>query len=149
MIKTFRGLLADGGQDRIRLSTIKGKVGYKIINFRILSYSPGDANSEHIVKIYSEKQDTLVTGSAKIDFSDPTLMAAAYNKDSASDSSGAYYTPTVIFDNVIVNQDMYVTHTDNVGAVACNYYFELEVTELSDQGAEYTTLKDIRTERQR
>jgi len=33
VVKTFRGLLADGGQDRIRLSTIKGKVGYKIAKF--------------------------------------------------------------------------------------------------------------------
>jgi len=145
MIKTFRALLADGGQDRIRLSTIKGKVGYKIIKFRILSYSPGDANSEHIVKVYNQEQATVPTSSAKIDFTDTELLAVAYNKDSASDSSGAYYTPTVIFDNQIFNQDIYVTHTDNVGAVACNYYLELEVIPLDDKGAEYTTVKDLRT----
>ena len=52
MIKTFRGLLAHGGQDRIRLSTIKGKVGYRIKKFQLM---PQDANedTEHVMKIYS------------------------------------------------------------------------------------------------
>ena len=30
MIKTFRGILADGDQNKIRLTTKKGKIGYKI-----------------------------------------------------------------------------------------------------------------------
>jgi len=144
VVKAFRGLLADGGQDRISLSTIKGKIGYMIVKFRILSYSPGDANSEHIVKVYSQEQATVPTSSGKVDFTDTELLAVAYNKDSASDSSGAYYTPTVIFDDKIFNQDIYVTHTDNAGAVACNYYFELEVIPLDEKGAEYITIKDLR-----
>jgi len=48
MIKTFRGLLADGGQDRIRLSTIKGKVGYKIAKFEGFPNTPGVTDYESI-----------------------------------------------------------------------------------------------------
>ena len=33
MIKTFKGTIADDGQDKIRLSTKKGKIGYRIIHF--------------------------------------------------------------------------------------------------------------------
>jgi len=51
----------------------------------------------------------------------------------------------VIFDSEIFNQDIYLTHTDTGGAVACNYYIELEVIPLDDAGAEYATVKDLRT----
>ena len=51
MIKTYRGNLADGGQDRIRLKTLKGEIGYKIIKFQAF---PIDCNEdmETSVKIY-------------------------------------------------------------------------------------------------
>ena len=51
MIKSYKGSLPDGGQDRIRLATIKGKVGYRIVKFQIIAEEPfGGANSEHLVK---------------------------------------------------------------------------------------------------
>ena len=44
MIKSYKGLLADGGQDTIPLHTNDGKTGYKVIKFEIFPGSPG---SEH------------------------------------------------------------------------------------------------------
>ena len=42
------------------------------------------------------------------------------------------------------NQDIYVTHTDVLGAGACNYYIELEQFKLDLSENTVATLKDIR-----
>jgi len=140
VVKTFRGLLADGGQDRIRLSTIKGKVGYRITKFQLLFDNPGTQSVEHIVKIYKDEQSSV---DGVINFTDITLIAAAF----LSGSTSATYPEdlTVIFDSEIFNQDIYITQSDVAGSEACNYYVELEVIPLDDAGAEYTTLKDMRS----
>jgi len=138
MIKTFRGLLADDGQDRIRLQTIKGKVGYRIVKLKIVTDAPATANSENVIKIYKEEQSAIT---ATIDMTDSSLLGVAiYNE-----ATGIYGVHTIFFDNEIFNQDIYVTNKD-AGATAssCNYYIELEVIPLDDAGAEYTTLKDMR-----
>ena len=53
----------------------------------------------------------------------------------------------VVFDREIFNQDIYVTHTDTISSSSkpINYYIELEVIPLDDAGAEFTTLKDMRS----
>jgi len=66
-----------------------------------------------------------------------------------AEGSGADQGPLaahVIFDNQIFNQDIYITHTDTTGSRNINYYIELEVIPLDDAGAEYTTVKDLRTQ---
>jgi hypothetical protein len=141
VVKTFRGLLADGGQDRIRLSTIKGKVGYRIIKLQLMAENPGTTDYEHVVKIYKSEQSSI-TGD--VNFTDSDVMAAGYLE--GNNSSNYIGEPqTIIFDNEMFNQDIYVSHFDAKGALACNYYLELEVIPLDDAGAEYTTLKDMRT----
>jgi len=144
MIKTFRGLLADGGQDHIRLQTIKGKVGYRIVKFQIMNQQFGHATYEieSTIKLYKEEQSTI---DAFVNFTDSALLAAAQLSVSGSPGTGG--TPAVIiFDNEIFNQDIYVTHENqHADASACNYYLELEVIPLDDAGAEYTTLKDLRS----
>jgi len=142
MIKTFRGLLADGAQDRIRLSTIKGKVGYRIVKFQVLTGSPADTAPESIVQIWKTEQTTVT---AKINFTDSDLLAAAfYNQDA---TAANIVSQVIIFDTEIFNQDIYIAHIDdNTGsATNCNYYLELEVIPLDDAGAEFTTLKDLRS----
>ena len=141
VVKTFRALLADGGQDRIRLQTIKGKVGYRITKFQLMSRRAGDWKQESQVKIYKTSQATI---DEIVDFTDSDLLAAAYleNNDSANYIGVPFM---VIFDNEIFNQDIFITHDDAGGdARPVNYYFELEVIPLDDAGAEYTTLKDMR-----
>jgi len=141
VVKTFRGLLADGGQDRIRLSTIKGKVGYRISKFQVVSYEPMSISSKCVVKIYTSEQ-TLPT-TATINFTDSDLLgmgifSTSVNADTYPEDM------TIIFDYSIFNQDIYITHQNKTGSGSCNYYLELEVIPLDDAGAEYTTLKDMR-----
>ena len=140
VVKTFRGMLADGGQDRIRLQTIKGKVGYKIVKFQIIGQEPGEVNMEHTVKIYKDKQTTI---NNTTNFTDNALLAVAYIQDDIITAYPASIGP-IIFDSEVFNQDIYVTNEDTVGSEPCNYYIELEVVPLDDAGAEYTTLKDMR-----
>ena len=140
MIKTFRGLLADGGQDRIRLQTIKGKVGYKIIKFQVITEAVSTASVEHVLKIYKSLQASI-TGT--VNFTDSDLLGVAIAL-SGADAANNPISTTIVFDNEIFNQDIYITHTDIEVGKSCNYYIELEVIPLDDAGAEYTTLKDMR-----
>ena len=139
VVKTYRGLLADGGQDRIKLSTIKGKVGYRIIKFKPMPKAPGTIQEESILKIYKNKQSTI---DGVIDFTDSDLLASVYLRTSSSASEN--HIIFVVFDREIVNQDIYITHSEVNTSEPCNYYLELEVIPLDDAGAEYTTLKDMR-----
>jgi len=140
MIKTFRGMLADNGQDRIRLSTIKGKVGYRIVKFQVVGHDPQAKSSESVLKIYKTEQ---TTPDGLIDFTDSDLLGMGIFKNYL----GVDYQiiSTILFDTEMFNQDIYITHTDEAGTTQpCNYYLELEVIPLDDAGAEYTTLKDMR-----
>jgi len=141
VVKTFRGLLADGGQDRIRLQTIKGKVGYRIVKFEIIDAAPGTLNTENVVKIYKESQTTI---DGLVNFTESGLLGVAFWVFSSSNPQ--YSTPyVVIFDSEIFNQDIYISHKEvSANANKVNYYLELEVIPLDDAGAEYTTLKDMR-----
>jgi len=140
VVKTFRGLLAAGGQDRIRLQTIKGKVGYRIIKLQILHDEPGEQHAEHTVKIYKTEQSTI---NNNVNFTDSNLLGVAYYQD----HNEQHYISSldIIFDREIFNQDIFITLADTEGSQPCNYYLELEVIPLDDAGAEYTTLKDMRS----
>ena len=141
MIKTFRGLLADGEHERIRLSTKKGKIGYKILKFQTMTADPyaGDA-AEHTMKLYKIKQTTV---DGHVDFSDGNLLATAIINNYTNGYSDPSI-PVIIFDQEVFNQDVYVTHVDTQGANECNYYLELEAFTLSDNAAAVSTLRDIR-----
>jgi len=144
MIKTFRGILADGGQDRIRLSTIKGKVGYRIAKFRLFPNQPGQQTVENTLMIWNTEQASVSLTAAVVDFTDSNLLGVGTFHETHADN--LVTTDIVVFDREIFNQDIYITHTDTSGgAIPCNYYLELEVIPLDDAGAEYTTLKDLRS----
>jgi hypothetical protein len=145
MIKSFRGLIADGGQDRIRLSTIQGKVGYKITRFEVFPARPGHgADTESTVLIWKVKQTSVSTTTHTVDFTNANLLGAAYLNEATGATQPA--SPIVtIFDLETFNQDIYVTHTEGANSESINYYIELEVMALSNEGAEYTTIKDIRS----
>ena len=146
VVKSYRGRLLDGGQDRIRLSTIRGKVGYQIVKFQIMPEAPGSVDYESGVSIWKKSQSSISTATLDFNFGDSDLLAAAYIIVAAGPTQGNN-SETTIFDNEIVNQDIYITHTNVEGSGAAgnmNYYIELEVIPLDDAGAEYTTLKDFR-----
>jgi len=140
VVKTFRGLLADGGQERIRLQTIKGKVGYRIAKFQVVAAAPGASNYESVSQIWKKEQATAV---ATIDFTDSDLLGIGLW---SSEANTKPYPDDmiVIFDREIFNQDIYITQ-QCLQSGSVNYYLELEVIPLDDAGAEYTTLKDMRS----
>ena len=142
VVKTFRGLLADGEQDLIRLQTIKGKVGYKINKFQVLPYLPATTDQESVCMIWKTKQTSIPVSAPTIDFTDTDLLAAAYYGHRVEDANEA---SIIIFDNELFNQNIYITHTEGTGTKALNYYLELEVLTLSDDEAQAAILKSIRT----
>ena len=139
-IKSFRGKIADGIIDTVSLHTNDGSVGYRITKLTIMPENPGTTDFEHTIKIYKIPQ---TTATADMDYSDNTLLAAAYTE--GNNSSNYIGQPLVtFFDNEIFNQDLYVTHVDAKGALECNYYFELEQIRLDLNENTVATLKDIR-----
>jgi len=138
VVKTYRGRLAHGAQNQIRLQTIKGKVGYQIKAFRLFPPT-GDSNIEATTKIYKNEQSTIDN---TVDFTDSDLLAAAMFTDTTSANYPAEF--YVIFDNETFNQNIFITNSDPTMTAIVNYYIELEVIPLDDAGAEYTTLKNMR-----
>jgi len=147
MIKTFRGLMADGVQDTIVLHTNDGSMGYRIVKFQIISNEPFAKSGEHVAKIYKVTQ-TAGGGpgvTATIDFSDNTLLGTAVIRHSASEIYAQ--AETVIFDREIFNQDIYVTHSDiNTDNTSLNYYIELEQVTLDLGENTVATLKNVKNE---
>ena len=141
VVKTFRGQLADGGQDQIRLQTIKGKVGYRIVKLAVIGQSPSSVTHASTVKIYQKEQTSV---DAVINFTDPELLGVGLWTNS---SAPANYPEdmTIIFDTEVFNQDIFITHDEANSNKPCNYYLELEVISLSDMQAEYSTIKDLRS----
>jgi len=140
-IKSFRGLLANAGQERLSLHTNDGRIGYRIVKFQVMTKEPGNTSQDLVVKIYKIEQSSVPSSSATIDFSDNTLIGAGWFSQATADFS---HYQTVVFDNEIFNQDIYVTNTDNDGSDACNYYIELEQIKLNLDESTVATLKNIR-----
>jgi len=143
MIKTFRGLIGDGEQDTIVLHTNDGSMGYRIVKFDIFPHRPGGTSHvESVVQIFKVSQDTIAAANSIVDFSDNTLVAAAYLTDDVNNASGPLQ--IVMFEQERFNQDIYVTHTDEAGTAKVNYYIELEQIRLDLSESTVATLKDIR-----
>lgn len=137
-IKTFRGKLEHAEIQTIPLHTNNGSIGYKIVKFQVMAQDANE-NLENTVKIYSIPQ---TTASIAVDFSDQTLLAAAMIW---SNQSQVYvHENSVVFDNMIFNQDIFVTNFDTAAAGPINYYIELEQMTLDLNDNTVATLKDIR-----
>jgi len=144
MIKSYRALIANEEIHTIPLHTNDGKIGYRIVKFRLMPNDPGSANTEHIVKIFTTLQTTATT---QINFSDNTLLGAGHVNN---DLQTSYYPidAEVIFDNVTFNQDIYITSKDTKTNTGVNYYIELEQVKLALDENTVATLKDIRNIKQ-
>jgi len=139
MIKTFRGLLLDTEVDRIRLSTKKGKIGYKIINFQVIQQKPGQEDTESTVTVYK----IPFTPANAIDLSDGNVLAVAFYGGPQIASAYPIQTPPIIFEHEVFNQDIFIGSND-LQSKAMNYYLELETINLTDNAAAVSTLRDIR-----
>jgi len=141
MIKSFRRKIVDGGQDTIVLHTNDGATGYRIVKLQIMSAEPyGGGSAEHLVQVWTVEQTTVT---ADVDFSDQTLLASAIVNNATTGYQDASI-PVIVFDNVIFNQDIFVTHNDNNSNQPCNYHIELEQISLDLNEATVATLQSIR-----
>ena len=143
MIKTYRGTLADEGQDQIRLKTNKGDIGYRITKFQVISTTPGAASVEAVVKVYKRKQSTS-TIDGTINFTDGDLIAVAYYTDQANHAYLETVIGPIIFDQEIFNQDIYVTSVDVDSSTSMNYYLELEQVSLNENQTTMATLQSLK-----
>jgi hypothetical protein len=140
IIKTFRGLVADNTQDTIVLHTNDGSMGYRIVKFEIY---PKDWEKDEMYNcaVYKVSQTAITT---EVDFSNQTLLAAAYIETVAFATSRAGQNgAAVLFDNEIFNQDIFVT-MKSINGEPINYYIELEQVKLDLSENTVATLKDIR-----
>jgi hypothetical protein len=139
-IKSFRGQLADGAQQTIRLSTKNGMTGYRIKKFTCIATTPGvGGGHESVVKLYKVPQDTV---NGTVDFRDATLLGVSYYTDQAAPTYNAQQ--MIIFDNDLFNQDIYITNADVDSTEPINYYIELEQVPLNQNAQSVATLRDIR-----
>ena len=138
-IKSFRGKLADGATEIIRLGTNQGMIGYRVVKFQCMPVSPGTANTESVCQLYSEEPAAAI---ATVNFDNPLLLGVNYSRDGTT--TERVVSQVVIFDHVKVNQDMYITHVEASGSESVNFYIELEQFKLSLDEATVATLKDMR-----
>ena len=139
---SFRGKIDEGLVEKIKLSTLNGKTGYRITKFQTMITTPGvGGDYEAVTKIYSTKQSS---GGTTVDFTEGDLLAVDYT--SGKDSPNYGIDPSIIiFDNEIFNQDIFLTSSINGSAgLEMNYYLELEQVKLDLNQNTVATLKDIR-----
>jgi hypothetical protein len=139
VVKTYKGSILNDEQIRLRLSTIRGKVGYRIQKFQVIFANPQGSSSEAVVQVWKTSQSTFPS---LINFGNSDTLAASFASCSTAGDSNPEDI-TIVFDREIFNQDIYITNNCSSGSTM-NYYIELEVIPLDDGGAEYTTLKDMR-----
>lgn len=139
-IKTFRGKLVSDDIETISLHTNTGITGYRITKFMLMPVNPASDNMEMTVQIFSIPQ---TSASVSIDFDDNTLLGAGYVENHAGEDNGVR--STIFFDQIKVNQDIYVTAKDgDASSDGVNYYIEMETSKLSLDENTVATLKDIR-----
>ena len=142
-IKTYKGMIPMGTQEKIHLSTADGLIGYRIKKFQIESKVPGTGNFELVGKIYLTDQ----TGSIgpTIDFSDTNLIAAQFNSGS-NGWGGNLPDSAIIIDSETINQDIFVTVACAAGTTdPVNFYVELEQFKLDLNASTFVTIKNIRS----
>jgi hypothetical protein len=140
MIKTYRGNLAHLGQDKLNLRTNRGDIGYKINKFQIINNQPTTTSAECVVKIYKLEQSTI---DYKIDFSDGDLLGVAVFSTNATAEANPEDL-TIIFDNEVFNQNIYISLYNSTGSDDCNYYLELEQVTLNENESTMATLQSLR-----
>jgi len=124
-VHSFRGLLADGGQDEINLERQNVNLAYRIVKFELLPYKFGSTADElkSVVKIYRENQTSI---DAVIDFTQTDLIGAG-TLNSPGDNAAYPMALISIFDNMLFSRNIYVTHENvHTDGGSVNYYIEIE-----------------------
>jgi len=139
-IKTFRGSIDANQIIEINLKTNDGKTGYKIVQLDVFPVNPDGAH-ESVIQVFTTKP---ATATMVVDFSDQTLIGAAWYAFEGSGSGDATGYMKQVFDNVIINQNIFVTSKGGQSA-DMNYHIALEQIRLSDNESTMATLSSIRS----
>jgi len=129
-VHSFRGLLADGAQRKVRIQGSVGAIAWRITKFEVMPYQPAEQNQESTLKIYREEQTSV---DAVVDFEDDELVGAAWISNS---TTGIYYPidAAIIFDNALFVRNIWITHSETLATEKANYYIELEEVKVSKAG---------------
>jgi len=136
-VHSFKGLLADGAQTKIRIQGPVGAIAWRITKFQIMPHAPGDNNDqEHVVIIWREERSSAEmadTTTSRPNFVNNELLGTAINISDISTSLN--YAESVIFDNTLFSRNIYISHRDIAGgAQSVNYYIELEEVKVGKAG---------------
>jgi len=127
-VHSFRGLLVNEGQDRIRIQGPVGAIAWRITKFQVMPINANET-TETVVKIYRETQSSVTTA---VDFNEEDLLGAAIINDSTD--PGQPPAGIVIFDNALFSRNIYVTQKGHDATPNINYYIELEEVKVSAAG---------------
>jgi hypothetical protein len=132
MFHSFRGLLPDNKQQKIRIQGPVGAIAWRITKFQVLPESAADENSEATVQIWREEQTLAgATTVVEVNFDADELLATALWVNSASQTEPRNF--HVVFDNALFTRNIFVTNNDGQGR-SLNYYIELEEVKVSKAG---------------
>jgi len=127
---SFRGLLADGKQERIRIQGATGEIAWRITKFQVMPQSTGAGSNEAAVSIWRESQSSAPQ---EINFENAELLACAYFL--RDQGTVAISGTSVIFDNALFVRNIYVNYQDaQTSGGDMNYYIELEEVKVSAAG---------------
>jgi len=131
-IKSFKALLTNGDQLQIPLHKVGKGVGFRIKKLQVMPHDiDGSSSHECSVQIWKQKQSSL---SVDLDFSNSELVGAAYYvraNNPVSPYVALISEQTVIFDNEVFNQDIFIVYKSGITAQKINYYMELEEVKMS------------------
>jgi len=145
VVKSYRGLLPDSDQVKIRLTSSDGRTGYRITKFQLMFYD-AVTSIKSVVQVWKSEQAVVSDATTGVvNFDDQDLLAAAMLSGKA-DQTAYPEDLVVVFDNEIFNQDIYITHSEIAGSAPLNYYMELEQIKLSTAEAEVLIVKALRGE---
>jgi len=133
-VHSFRGLLADGAQRRIRIQGPTGEIAWRITKFKGFPHKPGVGDFESTLMIWREKQSSVSTITATTTFDNAELLGAYFDHGFTSGASTSSTINEVVFDNSLFSRNIYVTHTNTTGSGSYNYYIELEEVKVSAAG---------------
>jgi len=129
---SFRGMLDDAGQERIRIQGSVGSIAWRITKFQCMQ--SGFGNTEMVVKIYREEQNFADAAEATlIDFNQNELLGACMISGSAAGETHSQDV-TIIFDNSLFSRNIWITADASSSGQLTNYYIELEEVKVSQAG---------------
>jgi len=131
-VHSFRGMLEDTGQRKIRIQGPVGDRAWRVTKFQTVSNqnTAGGVSGEHWVMIWREEQATVSSTTPNINFENDELLGVNWSPNNAERP----FANAIIFDNALFSRNIYVTHMDIGGSESCNYYIELEEVKLTKAG---------------